>query len=63
MKENQKFTPKYWICHDPNSDDVFLGTASKGLIECLQLWDKLYKDEQDLDFQPSYDLFEIKLVL
>ncbi len=29
MKANQKFSPKYWIVHDPMSDDVFIETASK----------------------------------
>ena len=33
MKTVQEFTPKYWVVHDPNSDDVFIDTASKSALD------------------------------
>lgn len=37
MKQDQKFTPKYWIAHDKTTDDVLIKTAGKSLDECKLL--------------------------
>lgn len=29
MNTEQKLSPKYWVCHDIETDDVFFGTMSK----------------------------------
>lgn len=29
MKQNQKFTPKYWVVHDKETDDIFPFTMHK----------------------------------
>lgn len=36
MKSNQKFTPKYWCVHDKNTDDVFVETMSKSVVDAMQ---------------------------
>lgn len=37
MKQDQKYTPKYWVVHDTTTDEVFLETAhkNKGVSELL----------------------------
>lgn len=42
MKTEQEFTPKYWIFHDTESDDVYLDTTSKSLDTCRNLAHLLY---------------------
>lgn len=32
MKQDQKHSPKYWVVHDKNYSDVYIGTASKSKI-------------------------------
>ncbi|AUR87576.1 hypothetical protein NVP1101O_165 [Vibrio phage 1.101.O._10N.261.45.C6] len=29
MKKDQDYSPKYWVVHDKQTDDVFLNTAHK----------------------------------
>ncbi len=29
MNNEQKFTPKYWVCHDLDGDDILTETMSK----------------------------------
>jgi hypothetical protein len=31
MQKDQKFTPKYWVFHDLDTDDIFAITMSKSL--------------------------------
>lgn len=33
MKNDQKFTPKYWVGHSKNSDDVVIATARKNYYD------------------------------
>jgi hypothetical protein len=34
MKKDQKLTPKYWIGHDPKTDDVYISSAAKDYKTC-----------------------------
>lgn len=67
MTPNQEFTPKYWIVHDPELDDVFLFSADK----CRSASIKKYLSDRcggnwymdtELPDNLSCDLMEIKLV-
>jgi hypothetical protein len=67
MKLNQEHTPKYWVFHDTNSDDVLLATADKSLDRCADkaelLYPALYEDwlyENAGSFAIS--LFELNLL-
>lgn len=31
----QKYTPKYWVGHNRNTDDVYISTASKNKAEAF----------------------------
>lgn len=35
MKPDQKFTPKYWVCHNPDTDDVMIETARKSHLDSV----------------------------
>ena len=64
MKEKQQITPKYWVFHDPTSDDVFIATASKLHDLCVEKARKLYPDMVDEYFALDntnylFSLFEI----
>jgi len=61
MKTEQEFTPKYWIFHNTESDDVYLDTASKSLDTCRNLAHLLYGIVSD-DSRYQFSLVEIKLV-
>lgn len=61
MTPDQAFTPKYWVLHDPKSDEVYLDTVSKIYSTCANLAFTLH------DFVPGdsnlcISLIEIKLV-
>jgi len=36
MNTKQPLTPKYWIAHDPRTDDVYIDTASKSYDDCYE---------------------------
>lgn len=62
MKENQEFTPKYWVAHDKRADDVFLESASKN-IKLTQIWlcnkfGECWMDNGNL----GINLFELSIV-
>lgn len=64
MKRDQKFTPKYWICHRPDSDDVILETASKSQLDAINMYNN-YDGDFDIDQADGFidvSLFEIKFV-
>jgi hypothetical protein len=52
MKPNQELTPKYWIFHSIESDDVFKDTAAKSLYDCKLLAAMLR--EKSLIIMPMY---------
>ena len=49
MKTTQKFTPKYWICHDKTTDDVFIMTADKSKDNSIEKYIKLFGHYLDDD--------------
>jgi hypothetical protein len=54
MKPNQEFTPKYWVLHNKETDDVLISTASKSFDGCKQnarcneptAYEKYYHDDE-----------------
>lgn len=62
MKQDQEFTPKYWIGHHKESDDVLLFTAAKTRSVCCDTLEKTYSEDWFMDDNFEVSLFEIKLV-
>ena len=51
MKIDQEFTPKYWVGHNTESDDVYLPTASKNRATAEHnMAEKVYIDWVDEDY-------------
>ena len=67
MNSNFAYTPKYWVFHDPNVEDIFLPTMAKGLNESQSLAEKYYPKKFSLyeegikDYR--FSIVEIKEVL
>jgi len=49
MKCKQEYTPKYWVIHDPKSDDVMIETASKGAQDTEDKYQELTGSHYDDD--------------
>jgi hypothetical protein len=52
MLRSQKFTPKYWVIHDPESDDIIIETASKsaeGAAELYHQWNACHYSDDDME--------------
>ena len=68
MKQGQQFTPKYWVFHNTDTDDVYLDTAAKSWDDCVISTEQLHLNEL-MDFynneSTSYaiSLVEIKIVM
>ena len=68
MKQDQAFTPKYWVFHNTKDTDVFLDTADKSLGGCGELAKKLHpkafdKYECYCDYSDyTFSLIEIKII-
>lgn len=65
MRRSQKCSPKYWIVHNPNSNDVYLSTASKSLHNSIDHFNESARaevytfEEQFMMGIVACDLFEI----
>lgn len=62
MKDNQKFTPKYWVLHNRQNDDVYLSTAYKAQSDTLKAAEDLFEDDWFMDDNLEIILIEIKKV-
>ena len=52
MKPDQKHSPKYWVVHDKQTDDVFLSSAHKS----KHVSERLFLEQMSKMFtNPSYD--------
>lgn len=61
MKANQSYTPKYWMCHNRNTDDVLVDTAAKSRDGSIRRYIQKYgKHPYDDGF--DCDLVQIKIV-
>lgn len=47
MKHNQEYTPKYWVGHDPRTDDIYIDTARKSKGEAEAALKKLLMCNED----------------
>jgi len=63
MKSNQKYSPKYWMGHYKQNDDVMLFSASKNREECCKLMEEAYGEDWFLDEDFDVILVEINQVL
>lgn len=61
MKKDQPFTPKYWVVHNIETDDVFLETASKTRADCEEWLNALAISDEIYDTHKII-LIEIKEV-
>lgn len=57
MKDNQKFTPKYWVLHNKQDDDVYLSTACKSRPDTVLQAEDLLGEDWFMD-----DNFEVILI-
>jgi hypothetical protein len=62
MKKDQALTPKYWIGHNVNTDDVYLKTAAKGFDEAEGHMIRIFGENWWDDPANRIELFEINLV-
>lgn len=67
MKANQKYSPKYWVAHDPRTDDVYLDTASKSYDGCIEKLTPILYGKEDTfrlidEGKIEISLIEIKLI-
>lgn len=56
MKQNQEFTPKYWVMHDKNTDDIFVDTMDKCMSRSKGKYNKLHKDKDGVNIESARDL-------
>lgn len=47
MKNKQKLTPKYWIGHDPKTEDVYIDTAAKDYRSCEDKFKDIWAGDED----------------
>ncbi len=60
MKQDQKLTPKYWVVHDKNTDDVYLNSAHKNKAEAETWFVKhlmLPCSHSGMSFEDAYELY------
>lgn len=63
MNIEQKLTPKYWVGHKIDSDDVFLVTANKDQRDACVAMLKLFGVDWVIDENLAVDLIELNLCL
>lgn len=62
MKQGQGLSPKYWMGHHKQTDDVMLFSASKNRLDCCKLLDEAYGEDWFMDENFEVILVEIKMV-
>ena len=65
MKPNQQHTPKYWVAHRTDSDNVYLSTASKVRSKTFKKLNQRLEDDAWKYLENgtiSIDLVEINLI-
>ena len=60
MKQDQKFTPKYWVLHDKTTDDVFTDSMRKSRADVCSYAEKLLAEDWFMDDNLEIILVEIK---
>lgn len=63
MKETQKYTPKYWVGHNKNTDDVYINTAFKHRKDASDAMIGMFGYEWHEKQELEVVLIEIKLVI
>lgn len=63
MTNDQQFTPKYWMGHHKQNDDVMLFSAHKNRRETIKLMEEAYGEDWFMDENFEIILVEIKKVL
>ncbi len=62
MNTEQEFTPKYWVGHNPEKDDVYLDTASKSWDDADKKMRLLFGEDYQYETVYKVSLVEIRLV-
>lgn len=62
MKQGQGLSPKYWIGHHKQNDDVMLFSAHKSKQGCCKLLEEAYGEDWFLDDDFEVILVEINMV-
>ena len=62
MNEKQKLTPKYWVGHRKNSDDIIPTTMKKCRGDTWKAMQEILGEDWEFTNKYSIELIEIKLV-
>lgn len=59
MKSDQKHSPKYWVVHDKQTDDIFLSSAHKWKQRSIDLFlEQMSKMFTNSSYDDLYEAFE-----
>ena len=61
MLEHQPYTPKYWVFHNTNNDDVYISTLSKSRDRTIELASELLEEHELQKYYEGED-YEVSLV-
>lgn len=59
MKRDQKNTPKYWVIHDTETDDILSNTMSKSVAETCKLMQ--YWHNTDWEDNQKYEMILVEV--
>jgi len=62
LKADQKYTPKYWVGHSKEQDDIIVCTMSKTRSDAINEMEFLFGEDWFLDGNYEVILVEIKMV-
>ena len=62
MNDYQKLSPKYWVCHNKATDDVFIETVDKSYDKAMDNMELMFGDEFYENPNLEIILVEIKKV-
>lgn len=62
MKEGQEHSPRYWMGHHKQNEDLMLFSASKNREDCVKWMEEAYGEDWFLDDDFDIILVEIKQV-
>lgn len=60
MKLDQKFTPKYWVGHHKQNDDIMVFSMAKSRDACVRELEQAYGEDWFIDDNIEVILIEIR---
>lgn len=62
MKANQRYSPKFWIGHDKQTDDVIIGTGTKSFAWTENRMKEMFGEDWMEDENLEIILVEVNLI-